>query len=373
MIIRCPKCHFQREMPGSAIEPGKKYKVTCPRCGEVFGFSLHVPEEDLKPASPAPVPEDQAAPDTAAAADPAQDPRDGEGRGEDARDAAPDGAPAGRAPDDALPPGAEVLDADGADGTGGRRGEAPAPVPSGEGAGRRGGGLLARWRSVRENLRRYDEAQDDPGSPYGDGRPEGAPWEQPEYYGFWGCFTRTLLGVMFRPREFFLHVRCNMSLIRPLLFYVLMSIIQMLASRFWTIKILREAVARGSDPQAAAFLETLMQNMNLSMMLLFTPFAALFTAVFLAGVYHLTFRIVQPDRADFATTLRIVCYSSAPFILYIAPGFGSSIASGWSIAVVFIGCKYALNMPWTRTLLALLPLILLGLAFVSQLNVFMHA
>ncbi|MBR4422956.1 MAG: YIP1 family protein, partial [Mailhella sp.] len=319
------------------------------------------------------VPEEQAGIAASAAADPVKEaPQDGEGiEASASSEAAVDKDP-GPAPEDDLPPGAEVLDAEDAREPARVSEDIPAaPSSPRESAGERGG-LLARWRSVRENLRRYDEAQDAPGSPYEDGRPEGAPWEQPEYYGFWGCFTRTLLGAMFRPREFFLHVRCEMSLIRPLLFYVLMSLIQMLAVRFWTIKYLRELVARGADNSAAAFLETIMQNMNLPMVLLVTPFIALFAAVFVAGVFHIMFRIVQPGRADFATTLRIVCYSSAPMILYVAPMFGAGIAQGWSYALLFLGCKYALNMPWTRTLLAMLPLCLLALGFVSQLNVLLH-
>ncbi len=370
MIIRCPKCHFQREMPDSAVEPGKKYKVTCPRCAEVFGFSLHVPETGSE--GPAAGPEARADPAAPAAADPVKAAPAGTESAAAASSGEADVTGSGRTAEDDLPPGAEVLDAEDAREHAQGKAEIPAAASPADGAGL-GGGLLARWRSVRENLRRYDEAQDDPGSPYDDGRPEGAPWERPEYYGFWGCFTRTLLGAMFRPREFFLHVRCEMSLIRPLLFYVLMSIIQMLAIRFWTIRYLREVIARGADQNAKVFLETLMQNMNLPMVLLFTPFAALFLAVFIAGVFHLMFRIVQPGKADFATTLRIVCYSSAPFILYIAPLFGGDIGRGWSIALAFLGCKYALNMPWTRTLLAMLPFVLLGLAFVSQLNVFMQA
>ena len=243
-------------------------------------------------------------------------------------------------------------------------GNNPRPLPD--------SGLLAHWRRIRENLKKYDEAQES-FSASDDGRPEGAPWERPEHYGFWGCFTRTLLGVMFRPRDFFMHVRCDMSLIRPALFYVLMSLIQALSERLWTLKAVRELMSKGTDTQTLALAEALMKSLNLPLVLLITPFLALFLAVFLAGIYHLMFRIVQPSRADFATTMRIVCYSAAPLILCIVPMYGSSIAHVWLVTATFLGCKYALNIPWTRTLLAMMPLFLLELAFVAQVSVLVNS
>ncbi len=376
MIIQCPNCHFQREMPDSTVAPGKKYKVTCPRCAEVFSFSLPaeaIPEDEEKTDRLAPQHEEQSP--QASSSDLSgseQVIEEISGLHSAAKASEPAQSVELQPGDDPLPPGARVVEpvAESAlsekETTERTAAHAPEKAPS-------KGGILGRWRSVRENLRKYDEAQDSPGTPFEDGRPEGAPWERPEYYGFWGCFTRTVLGVMFRPREFFLHVKCDMSLIRPALFYVLMSIIQNLALRFWSMKALREIMASGADQQTLAMAEALMKSMNLPLALLIWPFLALFQAVFLAGIYHLMFRIVQPNRADFATTMRIVCYSAAPLILCVVPMFGSVIAMGWLVAATFLGCKYALNIPWTRTLLAMLPLFLLELALVSQVSVFMNS
>ena len=49
MIIECPSCRFRRDVPDASIRPGKKYKVTCPRCSSVFHFSL--PEEEEQEAT----------------------------------------------------------------------------------------------------------------------------------------------------------------------------------------------------------------------------------------------------------------------------------------------------------------------------------
>ena len=362
MIIECPSCRFRRDVPTASLRPGKKYKVTCPRCSGVFYFVL--PEEGTPPAEENERNAAAAAPSTPAAP---------------AAPSAESSAPAGEAPrnvphlsteqegDDPLPPGAQIPQFNREE-TAEEKPEAKEEEKKEE--PQRPAGIWERWQSMREHVRQYDEAQEEPSS-RNDGRPDGAPWESPEYYGFWGSFSRTLLGVMFHAPDFFRHVRCNFSVIRPILFYVLLSLFQMLAARLWSMKALRELTATATDPQTLAMAEALMKSMNLPLMLLVTPFFSIFQAVILAGLYHLMIRMVQPDRADFATTLRVVCYSAAPLVLCIVPMVGSLIASIWFVAAAFIGCKFALNLSWSRTVLALLPLYILEFALVSQIPAFM--
>lgn len=348
MIIECPSCRFRRDVPTASVRPGKKYKVTCPRCSTVFHFSL--PEEEQVPAEPEAGTAGQTTGGSAAAEQKPDVPHlstEQEG-------------------DDPLPPGAEIPQFNREEPTE-RKEEKPEEKiqkphhPT---------SLWERWQSMREHVRQYDEGQEEP-SARNDGRPDGAPWESPEYYGFWGSFSRTLLGVLFHAPDFFRHVRCSFSLVRPILFYVLLSLFQMLASRLWSMKALQELTATATDPQTLAMAEALMKSMNLPLMLLVTPFFSIFQAVILAGLYHLMIRMVQPDRADFSTTLRVVCYSAAPLVFCIVPMVGSLIASIWFVAAAFMGCKFALNLSWSRTVLALLPLYILEFALVSQIPAFM--
>ena len=44
MNIKCPSCHFDRNVPDANLRPGKTYKVTCPRCSSIFHFSVPEPE-----------------------------------------------------------------------------------------------------------------------------------------------------------------------------------------------------------------------------------------------------------------------------------------------------------------------------------------
>ena len=357
MIIECPSCRFRRDVPTASIRPGKKYKVTCPRCSSVFHFSL--PEQDTPPEEDA-------------AFSPVSRETGQEAPVKEKTEAAPEEKPAvphlstEQEGDDPLPPGAHIPDFNRAE----PKVEKQEEKTEEKKEPQHPLSLRERWQSVREHVRQYDEEQEEPAS-RNDGRPDGAPWESPEYYGFWGSFSRTLLGVLFHAPDFFRHVRCNFSVIRPILFYVLLSLFQMLASRLWSMKALRELTATATDPQVLAMAETLMQSMNMPLMLLVTPFFSIFQVVILAGLYHLMIRMVQPDRADFATTLRVVCYSSAPLVLCIVPMVGSLIASIWFVAAAFVGCKFALNLSWVRTVLALLPLYILEFALVSQIPAFM--
>ncbi len=358
MIIQCPVCSFRRDVPESALKPGKKYKITCPKCRESFSFSLPG-EGKEEAASEAGAPLEQPAP------------KQEESREAPAVVAETPHLPTEREGDDPLPPGAQILS-----GEEGPVEKAEEPSPSREEEQGRGGwqGFLGFLSGFVKPAGKGAEEDAEPEAEEGTAdTPRGAPWELPEHYGFKDSFTKTLLGVMFRPREFFSNVRCSMPLIRPALFYVLMTLYQVLVSRIWVMKSLREMMASVSDPQKLAVAENLMNSLNLPMALVVTPFIALFQVFFLAGVYHLMFRIVQPDKADFATTLRIVCYSSAPYILTIIPFGGSNIASLWFVAATFLGCKYALGIPWTRTLLAMLPLFLLELAVVLNLAIFMNS
>lgn len=353
MIIECPSCRFRRDVPTASIRPGKKYKVTCPRCSTVFHFSM--PEEETNPA------DDKE--NNAAAA-----PQSAESVSASEQKSAVPHLSTEQEGDDPLPPGAQIPQFNREEPAEEKKEEEKPEEKAPE--QHKPAGLWERWQSMREHVRQYDEGQEESAS-RNDGRPDGAPWESPEYYGFWGSFSRTLLGVLFHAPDFFRHVRCNFSVIRPILFYVLLSLFQMLASRLWSMKALQELTTTATDPQTLAMAEALMKTMNLPLMLLVTPFFSIFQAVILAGLYHLMIRMVQPDRADFSTTLRVVCYSAAPLVFCIVPMVGSLIASVWFVAAAFIGCKFALNLSWGRTLLALLPLYILEFALVSQIPAFM--
>jgi hypothetical protein len=200
--------------------------------------------------------------------------------------------------------------------------------------------------------------------------PKGAPWEHPEYYGLAGGFYHTLLGALFRSPEFFRNVRSPAPLTRPVVFYALLFVLESAFNRFWFVHSLPPMQELGSSPQGQALWENALQLISGPVFLLMMPFVAILQFFLLAGLYHLMIRLTQPDRADFPTVARVIAYSSAASVLSLVPFVGPVISLSWFAALSFVGCKFALNLPWSKTALALAPLFLLIFAVRFQLSSF---
>lgn len=393
MRIRCPECHFERDIDTTNI-PATATVATCPKCGNRFRFrdpetgQPLVDQEESEPESPG-----QAAPPQ------------GEDPAVSSRDAlkAPQ-LPTEQEGDDPLPPGAVIpkLDDDrgpsaNAHGTTGPSDALHTPgvqdspaddtPPAQEDAPKRHS-----WFGLKKAAPRPDQpadnADDEPGFPFraapGGNQPEtsgpdsrraeeddgGVPWEQPEKYGFFPSFYHTILRVMFRPQDFFSQLRGaapSASLMRPACFYVLLSFFQSVIGLLWTMNSFKQLSQTATDPQTLARVDMFMQGMSTPLLLLVTPFLMLLQLFLFAAFYHLMIRLAQPDKADFNTVVRVIAYSAAPLVICVVPVVGSSVASFWFVASTFIGCKYALDLSWSKTTLALVPLFLLALAVMLAL------
>ncbi len=375
MLIRCPECHFERDIDSGAI-PASATVAACPRCGNRFRFRDSQTGESVAAQPGAGQGAASGDADAPAGADrpagPEQStppiphlPTEQEGDDplppgaviphlDDAPDAMPDSGAANAAPED---------DARRADGAAAPRAakrswfgwkkKTDAESPSDD-AGR------APWASRDETPDRDADGRDDEAPPLGD--MDGAPWEQPERYGFFSSFYQTVLRVMFRAPDFFRHVRSDAPLTRPVFFYVLLSFFQTVVARLWSMNSLQELSQTITDPQTLARIDGLMQSLSTPLLLVMTPFIMILQLFLFAAFYHLMIRLAQPDKADFNTVVRVIAYSAAPLVVCAAPLVGNAVGSVWFLASTFVGCKYALNLTWPKTALALIPLFLLALA-----------
>ena len=351
-------------MDGDTI-PASATVATCPRCGTRFRF--RDPRDGHAASSGA---------DAAAAPD--------------GRTARPDEASAAPAPaaapvphlpteqegDDPLPPGAIIPHLDDAANGPPETGPANAAPETPEGQKE----APARARKAKRpwfGPRRADQ-DSFPDGRHGRNTPEGdyaassgggddVPWEHPERYGFFASFAQTVLRVMFRAPDFFGQMGGGAPLTRPVFFYVLLSFFQTIMTRVWSMNSLQELSQNVTDPQALARIDVLMQGMNTPLMLVMTPFLMILQLFVFAAFYHLMIRLAQPDRASFHTVVRVIAYSASPLVLCVVPLWGGTVGSMWFLASTFAGCKYALNLSWARTALALLPLFLLALAVMLAL------
>lgn len=78
-------------------------------------------------------------------------------------------------------------------------------------------------------------------------------------------------------------------------------------------------------------------------------------------------RLVQPENVQFRTVFRVIAYSAAPTVVCVVPLVGPLVGSIWFGVCCFIGCKYSMRLPWSRTGLALGPLYLIAFAIGMQL------
>jgi hypothetical protein len=327
MLIRCPECGFERELNTSQI-PDAAVMATCPQCRRRFRF-----RNDPTGANAAQAPQTPAPP------------------------------AAGPEEDDPLPPGAITLA-----GKHSRPAQHPPRTkPERDATEDDAAKDDARPASRSEPASSRPDAENQRSLFTGSGTSDLA-WETAPPSRLPMALYQTILQVLFAAPAFFTRVGASgASLLRPCIFYALIGTLQSVVQHFWLIARLNE-LASLQDPNMQVALDAMAQNLSLPMLLISMPLVLLIVLVFYAGLFHLMIRLVQPNRAKFSTTLRVVAYSAAPGVLCIVPVVGTYVASIWFAFCCFVGCKYALSLEWKRTVMAMLPLYVLLLAFSLHVN-----
>lgn len=298
MNITCPGCGFTREVDEAGLSPAAAV-ATCPRCKERFRFrSL-----------------------------PASAPRNTD------------------TDDDALPPGAVVPP--------GRRGPDdeelfthPRDTPRERDGDERRQAAEAYHRAARLPL-----------------PPDGAdeteldnPWENP-VDGYLAAFYQTTVRVLFAAPRFFAGLRPQNRVLRPLMFYLLVGLVQILTERFW-LAVFAGMVTpdANGDAQIGKLIELLSAEGSLPMVILVRVSFISLELLLVACLSFMMFRLVATDKANFSLIFQVIAYAAAPAVLGIVPLLGSFVGLFWSIACCLIGCRHALRVTWKQTLLALGPL-----------------
>ena len=327
MIIRCPQCQFEREIPASAIPDGA-VMATCPRCQTRFQFRNLERTEAQETSSPDV--------DSASVANAASMRKE-----EQAGNIASVG-------DDPLPPGAVVP-------TETRSASHLRTVHAGE------------PRGDQQDEKRVQNSVPDTSPEQGTSRSDSEawtdlPWESPARYGQIGGLYHTILRVMFQaPRFFAVLPHCRGGKGRAIGFYLLLGMFQTLVKLFW----IRNTAPAITDLQVQELLSA--SSMNMSLTLVIAPALLLVQLYIYTALFTLMLHLVQPTRIPFITVLRIVAYSAAPLVVSIVPILGPIVGSIWFSVCCFIGCRYALNLGWGKVALALVPLYMIAFAVFFQL------
>ena len=414
MNITCPRCGFSRQVPADRL-PARAVIATCPHCSCRFRFAPDTGVQEVLPDAPqtgnhgptrdqGAVPASHDLPDSpypAGSADPV-----GSADSDEYRDAA--GAARGPDEDDPLPPGAIVPGSssrsredarsnDAAQQDTGPLGREQAPMRDGgqkrgQGAGKAGPEgsagdddprAEASRAYEREQNRRYDEdddpynrkrrhggtADDNDGdaghdgydAQYDDGGEGGIPWETaPEPDGWLPAFYHTCMRVMFSTQRLFSQVRPDGSQMRALIFYLLVSVVQVVVERIWSgLFMSLMAPSAASDPQLEKMLILLSPQMSLPMIILIKTGMSVIQLYVLSALINFTYGFVRGRRADFGQVFQVLAYAAAPTLLCVVPLLGSLVGFVWMVACVLVGCRAALRLTWPQTLMGLAPVILL--------------
>jgi len=311
--IICPACSFTRDVDEGTLPPAAAI-ATCPRCKERFRFR--------EPAAANP-PDDTALPE--------QD-------------------------DTLLPPGAVIppyrpnqLDEDLLSHTRDRNGSGhPSVSPDEEDERESRRQAAASYRRVAELTSPQEEVPT-----------LSNPWEDP-YEGYLAAFYQTAVRVLFAAPRFFAGLVPQKQLGRALAFFLIVGLIQIFVEQFWLAVFAKVLAPRAeSDPNFAQLLPLLSHGISLPLVIL-TRTALITLELFVSAMlYHLMFRMVVKDKANFSLVFQVIAYAAAPALLGIIPLLGSVAGLIWSVACGVVGCRYALRISWMQTLLALGPLYLI--------------
>lgn len=408
MNITCPRCGFSRQVPANRL-PARAVIATCPQCSCRFRFAPDTGVQEVLPD--APQTGDQATAQGQAAAPVSQDYTNSA----DYRDST---AEVSRDPgeDDPLPPGAIVPGSP----AWSRDDAAQKDDPQHENENRdRDMGKAQprtqdKWRSTgragiesaddpdedprveasrayeREKNRRYEEDDhsydrarraadaDDHGSDdhydgddghYDEHAEGGIPWETaPEPDGWLAAFYHTCMRVMFGAQRIFSQVQPGGSQMRALIFYLLVSVVQVIVERIWSgVFMSLIAPSAASDPQLEKMLVMLSPQMSLPMILLIKTGMSVIQLYVLSALINFTYGFVRGSRTDFGQVFQVLAYSAAPTLLCVVPLLGSLVGFVWMVACVLIGCRAALRLTWPQTLMGLAPVILLIAPLVLQI------
>ncbi len=193
------------------------------------------------------------------------------------------------------------------------------------------------------------------------------PWDRVEQLGYFTAFYQTVIWILFSPSRFFAGIIPQISRLHVMLFYLSVRVLQISIEYFWggVLSTTLEPNA-ANDQELQMILQLLTPQTSFIFTLLMGTALATIEIFFGSLFYFAMFRIIAGTKANFSLIFQIVAYSSAPLLLAIIPALGTIVGFIWSLACILIGCRYAMRLSWSQTILGVAPLYALGLlSFVS--------
>jgi len=198
-------------------------------------------------------------------------------------------------------------------------------------------------------------------------------WEDPAV-SFPVNFIETWRRSVFEPGAFFADGPFDRAAVRPVLYYLLVSVLAAALSLTWG------ALLPTTQP---GLVETLAEIMNVAMPdaaatagsigrladFFLAPFWAVLYLVVSSLLLHVFVLVLVPGRRGLTATVRTVCYACGPGVFAIVPFIGGWVAGIWGVVLTVIGLREAHRTTTGRAfaawlLAAAVPIAFLLLGFV---------
>jgi hypothetical protein len=188
------------------------------------------------------------------------------------------------------------------------------------------------------------------------------PWEGTDV-SFPRNLLRTWRDSILEPTRFFRGVPYEAPVLRPLLYFLILTVVAALFTLWWQ--------AMGLEP-VSMFEEATDELRGPSALTQFflSPFAGLLALLLWGLILQLFVLMIVRTRRGLGATLRVLCYSAGPTVLTVIPYVGGLVGFIWGIVLQIIGIRVAHRTTGGRAaVVVLVPLGLLILLMVSMVAV----
>ncbi len=181
------------------------------------------------------------------------------------------------------------------------------------------------------------------------------PWEDLQTHGLLQGFWLTLRLVMFAPVQFFRAMPLETVYTQPLVFYLIVAEVQVLARFFWGMAgVIPQGDANGGMLGLGLF------GGGSVLILILYPVLMTVMVFFAAGLNHICLQAVKAGDGGFSGTFKVVAYANAPMVLAVLPMIGPLAGMIWALVCTFLGFKIVHRTTGLKVLAAmLLPVVLL--------------
>ncbi|UZP68926.1 zinc-ribbon domain-containing protein [Desulfovibrio mangrovi] len=189
------------------------------------------------------------------------------------------------------------------------------------------------------------------------------PWENRGKLSLVAAWSETLRQALFSPTHFFSCIQGAGGFAAPLLFFLLTMLLAV-GLETGALALLYSLWGDSLHAAGLALPSASPEGVSLGLMAGGLFGVALGRLLVMAVLCHLLLRISFSRCKSFATTFRVIAYSSAAGLAGVLPLVGTIGAQLWFLALVFVGLRHAHEADWKQTILAVLPVCMLILVAV---------